>query len=228
MLDLAGTHVVITGAAGFLGSALADRAIDLGARLTLVDMTLPNGQPSNSKGEVRWLRADLSNRQSALDALSGIGPVDGLFHLAGAFEMGADVDQLSVASIERMFTVNVTTLLNAAHALVPLLRTRGGAIVTIGALSALKGQGGQGAYCAAKSSVMRLTESLSAELRSSGINVNCVLPSIIDTPANRRDMPDANHSAWVSTRQLSDVICFLGSRAANGIHGALIPVANHA
>jgi NAD(P)-dependent dehydrogenase (short-subunit alcohol dehydrogenase family) len=81
-----------------------------------------------------------------------------------------------------------------------------------------------GAYCVAKSTVMRLTESLAKELRSKGINVNAVLPSIIDTPTNRKDMPDADHSRWVAPRDLAEVMCFLGSDAARAVHGALVPV----
>lgn len=81
------------------------------------------------------------------------------------------------------------------------------------------------AYCAAKSTVMRLTESLSRELRGEGINVNAVLPSILDTPRNRADMPTADYTRWVSTEALAEVICFLASSSAGAIHGALIPVA---
>jgi NAD(P)-dependent dehydrogenase (short-subunit alcohol dehydrogenase family) len=114
---------------------------------------------------------------------------------------------------------------NATMGAAPLLLAGGGgAIVNIGALGALSGQAAMSAYCCAKSSVMKLTESLSEELRHKGVNVNAVLPSIIDTAQNRKDMPDADFSRWVSPAQLAEVICFLASPAASGIHGALIPV----
>jgi NAD(P)-dependent dehydrogenase (short-subunit alcohol dehydrogenase family) len=108
---------------------------------------------------------------------------------------------------------------------VPKLRERDHAsIVNIGALGALSGQAAMSAYCAAKSTVMRLTESLSEELKSDGINVNAVLPSIIDTQPNREAMPDADFDTWVSPAQLAEVICFLASERARAIHGALLPV----
>ena len=124
-----------------------------------------------------------------------------------------------------MFRINVETLRNAVMAVVPLLRARGGGrIVNIGALGALSGQGAMSAYCSAKSTVMRLTESLSEELKGAGINVNAVLPSIIDTPPNREAMPDADFDQWVHPDQLAEVICFLASERARAVHGALLPV----
>ena len=81
-----------------------------------------------------------------------------------------------------------------------------------------------GAYCASKSAVIRLTEALSAELREKNINVNCVLPTIIDTPENRASMPDADPSRWVAPADLANVIVFLASDAARAIHGAAVPV----
>ena len=126
---------------------------------------------------------------------------------------------------EAMFRLNVVTAQHAIQAVVPrFLAQRRGAIVNVGAMSAREGQAAMSAYCAAKSAVMRLTESLAKELRAQGINVNAVLPSIIDTPRNRLDMPDADFAAWVKPHDLANVICFLASDAATAIHGALIPV----
>ena len=105
-----------------------------------------------------------------------------------------------------------------------MIERGGGKIVTIGANAALRGVPGMGSYCAAKSTVMRLTESLAGELRTKSINVNCVMPSIIDTPVNRADMPDTDPAYWVTTADLASVIMFLCSKEANAIHGALIPV----
>jgi NAD(P)-dependent dehydrogenase (short-subunit alcohol dehydrogenase family) len=128
-----------------------------------------------------------------------------------------------------MFRINVETMRNAVRAAVPALRQRGGgAIVNVGALSAREGQAQMSAYCAAKSTVMRLTESLSKELRAEQINVNAVLPSILDTPRNRADMPDADFSRWVSPDSLAGVMLFLASDAARDIHGALLPVSGRA
>jgi NAD(P)-dependent dehydrogenase (short-subunit alcohol dehydrogenase family) len=121
--------------------------------------------------------------------------------------------------------MNAGTLLNTVQAVVPaMLERRRGKIITIGANAAHKGMADMGAYCAGKSVVMRLSESMSAELRQHGINVNCVLPSIIDTPENRAAMPKADPGNWVAPQQLAAVILFLASDAAAAVHGALIPV----
>ena len=121
-----------------------------------------------------------------------------------------------------MFALNVTTLRNMLKAAVPqLLQRGGGSIVNVGAYGAREGQADMSAYCASKSVVMRLTESLANEVRDQGVNVNAVLPTVIDTPANRAGMPDADPSAWVAPEDLANVICFLGSSAAHAVHGAL-------
>ena len=121
--------------------------------------------------------------------------------------------------------MNVTTALNASRAAMPYLRlSKAGRIVNVGANGAIKAAAGMGAYAAAKSGVHRLTESLAEELKGDGVTVNAVLPSILDTPANRLDMPDADFSAWVSPRDLAAVILFLVSPEAQAVTGALIPV----
>jgi NAD(P)-dependent dehydrogenase (short-subunit alcohol dehydrogenase family) len=115
--------------------------------------------------------------------------------------------------------------LNVARVTVPHMLARGGGrVVTVGAGAALRGAAGMGAYSASKSALIRLTESMSAELKDRNVNVNCVLPSIIDTPENRRAMPGADPSAWVAPEALADVIVFLGSDGARALHGASIPV----
>jgi NAD(P)-dependent dehydrogenase (short-subunit alcohol dehydrogenase family) len=165
------------------------------------------------------------NRDATLECFASLGKIDVLINIAGGFAMGDEAFDTTSGQWDSMFRINVDTMRNATMGAVPLLKAQGGgAIVNIGALGALSGQGSMSAYCCAKSSVMKLTESLSAELRHEGINVNAVLPSIIDTPPNRRDMPDADFSQWVSPAQLAEVICFLASNSASAIHGALIPV----
>ena len=153
------------------------------------------------------------------------GGIDVLCHLAGGFRMGEAVHETSDATWDFLLDLNARTLINIAHAVVPvMLAAGGGRIVTVGAGAAQKGAGRMGAYCAAKASVIRLTEAMSAELREQGINVNCVLPSIIDTPENRADMPQADPSRWVAPAALADVIAFLASDAARAVHGAALPV----
>ena len=219
-MDLAGKRVVITGAGGALGRAVAERAAQYGAHCILVDLAFPPGAPAGERYVV-----DLSDRDATATSLAAIGPVDALFNVAGGFAMGENAWEADADVWDSMFTINVRTLQNAVRAVVPGMLERGrGAIVNVGALGAQKGLAQMSSYCAAKSTVMRLTESLSAELRERGINVNAVLPSLIDTPRNRGDMPGADHSRWVRPEDLANVICFLGSDAARAVHGALVPV----
>jgi NAD(P)-dependent dehydrogenase (short-subunit alcohol dehydrogenase family) len=215
------TRIVVTGAAGTLGQAVARKAHDYGAEVVGLDIV-----PGI---ELEWLAryatVDLTDRAATLAAIEAIGPVDALVNIAGGFAMGVDAAEPDDEQWNWMFRINVETLRNAVMAVVPLLRARGGGrIVNIGALGALSGQGAMSAYCSAKSTVMRLTESLSEELKGAGINVNAVLPSIIDTPPNREAMPDADFERWVHPDQLAEVICFLASDRARAVHGALLPV----
>lgn len=215
---LSGKHVVITGANGGLGRGVVQRAKELGARLTLIDVVAPEGEGG--------IALDLTDTSATIAKLTALAPIDALFNLVGGFGMGPTAYDPDPGLWDKMFRLNVTTYQNVVRGVAPAMIAQGkGSIVAIGALSALKGSAGMSAYIASKSAVMRLTESLSAELKGHGINVNAVLPSIIDTPVNRGDMPDADFTKWVSPEELANVICFLGSDLARGVHGALIPVA---
>ncbi len=139
--------------------------------------------------------------------------------------MGEAVHETSDATWNFLHDINVRTLLHAVRAVVPrMLMARGGKIVNVGASAAQKGLAQMGAYTAAKSAVVRLTEAMSAELRERGINVNCVLPTVIDTPDNRAEMPGADASQWVRPQDLASVVTFLASDAARAVHGAALPV----
>lgn len=218
---LENSRVVITGAAGSLGQATAEKARQQGAYVIGLDIVEADSLANTDE----YRQVDLMDRQATLDCFNSLGKVNVLINIAGGFAMGDNAFDPSSEQWDWMFRINVDTMRNATMAAVPLLLAgNGGAIVNIGALGALSGQAAMSAYCCAKSSVMKLTESLSEELRHKGVNVNAVLPSIIDTPPNRNGMPDADFSQWVSPAQLSDVILFLASPAASAIHGALVPV----
>ncbi|MEC8163837.1 MAG: SDR family oxidoreductase, partial [Pseudomonadota bacterium] len=149
----------------------------------------------------------------------------GLAAIAGGFHMGEAVHELPKDKWDLMMDLNARTLLNTAEAVVPgMIEAGAGKIVTIGANAARQGMAAMSAYIVAKSAVIRLTESMSAELRGQGINVNCVMPSIIDTPENRAAMPDADPGDWVSPEKLANVILFLCSEEASAVHGAAVPV----
>ena len=218
-------HVVVTGAAGALGRTAATVLAEAGHDVTGLDIA---GTFDGIEGLGRALGGvDLGvpgQVQKALEAATAeAGPLHALVNIAGGFvwETVADGDP---ASWQRMFDINVRATLNASRAALDHFAPASASIVNVGAAAALKAGAGMGAYAAAKSGVMRLTEALAEELKPRGVRVNAILPSIIDTPANRKDMPDADYSEWVTTTELADVIAFLISEQASGVTGALIPV----
>jgi len=223
--------VMVTGAAGNLGRVVATAFADQGATLALVARQRESLAQLYGLEHERLLfaTADLLDSAQVQAAVAQVvqrfGRIDVLCNLAGGFTMGEAVHETSAQTWNLMFDLNARTLLNTVHAVVPaMIQAGGGRIVNVGAFSAQKGAARMGAYCASKSTVIRLTESMSAELREHHINVNCVLPTIIDTPENRSAMPDADPSRWVSPQDLANAIVFLASDGARAIHGASIPV----
>lgn len=229
-MSLENRTVMITGAAGHLGRAVAAAFAQHGARLVLVDRHAASLEEAfGADAASALVPADLLDgrqAQAALDtAVARFGRVDALCHLAGGFRMGEAVHETTDATWEFLFDVNARTLVNVARAVVPHMVERGGGrIVAVGAHAALKGVARMGAYCAAKSALVRLVEAMSAELKEQHINVNCVLPTIIDTPDNRAAMPDADPTRWVAPQALAETIAFLASDAAREVHGAALPV----
>lgn len=214
--------VVITGAAGALGSAAAAHFAAAGATLALLDVAPIDG-PHHAQG------CDLTDADACRAAIAVIerevGPVSVLANIAGGFAMGDAVHETSAATWDFLMGLNAHSVLNMARAVVPHMLERGhGKIVNIGAGPGQHGVAGMGAYSASKSVVIRLTEAMAGELKSRGINVNCILPSVIDTPANRKSMPDADFGAWVTPEAMARVIAFLASADADPIHGAALPV----
>ncbi len=222
--------VMITGAAGQLGAAVVQRFHDQGARLLLLDRNAASlKQHFGALARTELLEVDLLAREALAErvhaALGPAGRVDVLCHLAGGFHMGEPVHATPASAWDFMMNLNAASFINVAAAVAPrMLAQRAGRIVAVGAGGGLKGGAQMGAYSASKSALMRLVESMSAELRDADINVNCVLPSTIDTPANRAAMPDADPTRWVAPAALAEVIAFLASDAARAIHGALVPV----
>jgi len=212
--------VMITGAAGNLGRALAQAF--KGDALVLLDL-----QGSDlGDGFIATDLLDPKSVQAAVDqALARFKRIDVLCNIAGGFRMGAPVHETSDKDWNFLLDINARTLLNTSRAVVPaMLEAGGGKIVNIGAFAAREGAARMGAYIASKSAVIRLTESMAAELREKNINVNCVLPTIIDTPENRAAMPQADPRRWVAPQALADVILFLASDASRAVHGAALPV----
>ena len=223
--------VLLTGAAGNLGGAVAQIFAHDGANLVLLDRS-PLSDTVRASLEASLCLpialdlCDAGQVHAAIEqAIARFGRIDVLCNLTGGFAMGQTVYETSDSAWDAMQDINVLTLRNTARAVVPqMLRQGGGKIVNVGAYSAQRGLAGMGAYIAAKSEVLRITEAMSAELRMKNINVNCVLPTILDTPQNRADMPDADPARWVHPQDLARVIAFLASEAARAIHGAGVPV----
>ncbi len=216
--------VMLTGAAGNLGRAVAAAFSD--ANLVLLDLKRGSLQDSDRQMFIAADLLDPKSVQAAVDqALGRFNSIDVLCNIAGGFRMGSPVHETTDKDWDFMFNVNARTMLNMSRAVVPvMLKSGGGKIVNIGAFAAQKGAAQMGAYVASKSAVIRLTETMAAELREKNINVNCVLPTIIDTPENRKAMPDADPKRWVAPEDLAQVIVFLASDAARAIHGAALPV----
>lgn len=230
-MDFVNKIVMLTGAAGHLGRAVAAQFAARGAALVLIDVERARLQQTHGDEHAKLLfaPADLRDTPQAVAAahaaLVRFGRIDVLTNIAGGFRMGEAVHETSDDTWNLLFDLNTRTLLNVCRAVVPLmLAAGGGRIVNVAANGALRGAALMGAYAASKSSVIRLTESMSAELRDRGLGVNCVLPTIIDTPDNRAAMPDADPSRWVTPAALADVIAFLASDAARAVHGAAVPV----
>jgi NAD(P)-dependent dehydrogenase (short-subunit alcohol dehydrogenase family) len=220
-----GKIIVITGALGALGKVVADVAQSRGARVAGIDHA-PSQLPATAERiEIGGVDlSDAAQAQTAIEAAAKhFGRLDALVNIAGgfAFETVGDGD---IKTWHRMHALNVLTALNASHAALPhLAASKAGRIVNIGAMGALQAGAGMGPYAASKAGVHRLTEALANEWRGK-LTVNAVLPSIIDTKANRADMPKADFAKWVTPQELAEVILFLVSDAASGVTGALIPV----
>jgi len=230
-MDFRDQTVVITGAAGNLGRVLARAFGDHGARLVLIDRRQDRlAQAFSTDTAMQFLAATNLLDQDAVDAslrraIERYGRVDVLCNIAGGFHMGEAVYETADETWSLMLDLNVRTVVHMSRAVVPLmLRAGGGKIVNVGAFTAQRGVANMGAYIASKSAVIRLTETMAAELREQGINVNCVLPTILDTPENRAAMPAEDPRRWVALEDLANVILFLASPAARAMHGAAVPV----
>ncbi len=225
---MTGRVIAITGASGFLGSAVAQAAWDRGARVALIDYAktppvAPTGPGVFFQGGVDL--TDANAARSAIDAAADhFGSLDALFNIAGGFAWekheGGEGN-----TWQRLFLMNVQTASNTSRAAIPHLRaSAAGRIVNVGANAAFKAGPGMGPYAASKAGVHSLTQALAEELKSDAVTVNAVLPSILDTPINRADMPEADFVSWVRTDELAAVMLFLASPEASAVTGALVPV----
>jgi NAD(P)-dependent dehydrogenase (short-subunit alcohol dehydrogenase family) len=230
MTSLAGKAIVITGAYGVLGAETARAAVRCGARVALIDRATdapPALLEACGPGAVQLRGVDLSNAADATQAINaahqGLRGLDALINIAGSFRWQTIADGDS-ETWDLLYAINLKTAVNASRAALAHMRKSGGRIINVGANAAAKSGAGMGPYAASKAGVHRLTQSLAEEVKDLGITVNAVLPSILDTPANRAAMPEADFSKWVTPRALANVILFLASDEASAVTGALLPV----
>ena len=228
-MQIPGKRTIVTGGFGALGTEVGRVLAAAGAKVALLDRAdSPAGIKEKTGAALALGGVDLTDAlaaQAAIDkGAAALGGLDALVNIAGAFrwETLADGD---IATWDFLYATNVKTAAAASKAALPhLMKSKAGRVVNIGAGAAAKAGAGMGAYAASKAGVAKLTEALAEEVKANGITVNAVLPSIIDTPANRKDMPKTDFSKWVTPGEIADAILFLLSDGARGITGALIPV----
>ena len=218
-----GKHVLITGGTGALGTAVSREALARGAHVTVPYLVDAEAEALRSTG-ITLVAADMSDEQSVSRVVNDMPRLEVLVHLVGGFEMGP-THLIELEAWRRHVDLNLTTtFLCCKHALARMREGGYGRIVTVGSRAVVDPMSEAAAYSASKAGVVALTRVIAAETKGSAITANCVLPSIIDTPANRRAMGDANASAWVSPASLARVICFLASEDARDLRGAALPV----
>lgn len=224
--------ILVTGAVGNLGRAILAELDASGAGIVAVDRETAWVEPAVAglPGAARHMAraADLGDADACVALVAAVieryGRIDGLAHTVGGFA-AAGIDTSDAALFEGMFRLNVLTTVNIVRAVVPPMREAGrGSIVAIGAGAALKAPAGLAAYAAAKAGVLKIVESVADELKPTGVRINAVLPSIIDTPQNRTAMPDADHAAWVAPATLAATIGFLLGEGGSAITGVSLPV----
>jgi len=232
--DFSNRVIIITGAAGNLGIATARAFQSAGARLALVDRSpgrLPNLFPDLADSPDHFFAppTDVTDPASVGVAIEEInrrfGRIDALVNTAGGYRAGTPLHETPLSDWDFMLNLNARSVFVVCRAVIPhMLRQGHGRIINIASRAALGGDAYHAAYSVSKTAVVRLTESMAAELKDYGVNVNCVMPGLIDTPQNRAAMPDADFSQWVAPEAIAEVILFLSSEGARAINGAAVPV----
>ncbi|WP_380677150.1 SDR family oxidoreductase [Salinigranum sp. GCM10025319] len=224
--DFEGSVALVTGAAGALGGGVVEAFVDAGATVAAADLVDPDDV--DLPAGATYYQGDFTDEESVAETVEAVvedhGGVDFLANIAGTWRGGTPVDETDVETFDFLFDVNLKTMFLASkHALPHLRESAEGAIVSVSARSSLEGGEGDSVYRATKAGVRLLTESVAEENRGD-VRANAIMPSVIDTPANREMMPDADHDAWPTPAEIADVICFLCSDGAGVTSGAAVPV----
>jgi NAD(P)-dependent dehydrogenase (short-subunit alcohol dehydrogenase family) len=225
-MRLEGHVTVVTGGTGILGRAVASAFLAAGSRVIATTRRPADGETHE---RLTVEAVDIGDERAMLDLADGVrerhGRCDHLVCCAGGFDAGTPFAELTLERWQRQLDLNATTAFLAARAFVPLMRdARRGSIVFVGSRAAVQPFAGAVPYSVSKAAVIALTNALAVELRDQGITVDCVLPSVIDTPANRAQMPDADPSRWVSPEDLAGTILWLSGSDARDTSGAIVPV----
>jgi len=225
--------VMVTGAAGNLGTVVAQTFLNYSANLILIDHKKDRldhcfPQLANNDHHLLLQGIDVTEpdtmRKIVAQSLNKFGRIDVLVNTVGGYQAGKNIMETPLDTLKFMFVLNAQSVFVACQAVLPsMIEAKYGKIINIGARAGLTGKAKMTAYSASKSAVVSLTESISTEVKNSNINVNCIIPGTIDTPENREMMPDANHDRWVKPESLANLILFLASDYARDIHGAAIP-----
>jgi NAD(P)-dependent dehydrogenase (short-subunit alcohol dehydrogenase family) len=226
--DYDGAVVLVTGASGALGSAVAAAFDDVGATVCGADVVAPGEEDALvDPATVDFYDTDATDETDVGDTVEAVvadhGRLDAVCNIAGTWRGGDPIHETDVAEFERLFDVNLKSMFLTSKHAIPHLRETGGAMVSVSARSSLEGGEGDGPYRASKAGVRLLTETIAAENKGT-VRANAIMPSVIDTPMNRGMMPDADHDAWVDPADIAEVMLFLCSDAATVTSGAAVPV----
>jgi len=228
--DFSNRVVLVTGGTGALGSAVTKAFIASNAKVisSYVNNMKIDGLEEEMKSRVELIRADLSKEDQVKILVSNIlrkyNEIHILVNVVGGYLGGKGVAELDEKEWDWMMTMNLkSAFLISKHVIPQMISSKAGKIVHVSSRSGLKSAGYDSAYAASKAGLLRFVESLSEEVKEFNINVNCILPSIIDTEANRRTMPKANFSKWVQPQDLANIVLFLCSEESKAITGSAIP-----
>ena len=227
--DFSDRVALVTGASGALGSAVVDAFRGAGATVAATDVVEPDDEDAllDAEGDVHFYRGDFTDDADAADVVESVvddhGRIDCLANVAGTWRGGSPIDETDVETFDLLFDVNLKTMFLASKHALAHLRETDGAIVSVSARSSLEGGEGDGPYRASKAGVRLLTETI-AEENKGEVRANAIMPSVIDTPANREMMPDSDHEKWVDPADIARVVLFLCSDAAEVTSGAAVPV----
>jgi NAD(P)-dependent dehydrogenase (short-subunit alcohol dehydrogenase family) len=219
--------VLVAGGTGALGQAVVEELLDSGYGCAVTWVVEDERERAEAQFGDRapLIHADLIDPAGAADAVAAVEGLEAVVDLVGGFAMGGRVHETDPADFERMLALNLKPAFNLARAAMPRMVERGeGAFVAVSAQSVLKPFAGAAGYITAKAAVLAFIRALDAEYKSDGIRCNAILPSVIDTPANREAMPDADHSKWVAPAAIAKVVRFLVSSESGPTTGAAIPV----